>query len=73
MDHSEHFEAARRPRRGRLLNEGQRDLADRLHDRANRLREQAWADGDGLSVRDAVALAAVQLGLAPPTAGPEVA
>ncbi|MFZ3467496.1 hypothetical protein ACODT3_39905 [Streptomyces sp. 4.24] len=71
MDHIEHFEAARHRRRGRLLNDGQRDLADRLQDRANRLREQAGDDGDSLSIRDAVALAAVQLGLAPPTAGPE--
>lgn len=40
-------------------------LADDLHTRALALRA---ASEDGLSIRDAVALAAVQLGLEPPRA-----
>lgn len=43
----------------------QLDLADDLHVRALALRA---ASEDGLSIREAVALAAVQLGLEPPSA-----
>lgn len=56
----------RRPR-GRLrdLTPEQLALADDLHTRALALRA---ASEDGLSIREAVALAAVQLGLVPPRA-----
>ncbi|MFD9535367.1 hypothetical protein [Streptomyces sp. NPDC060010] len=60
-------------RRGcRNLTDVQDELARRLEARAGRLRAEAGRDGgDGLSVVEAVALAAVQLGLQPPapTAG----
>lgn len=59
-------------RRGcRNLTDPERDLAVRLVARAERLRAEAGReDGEGLSVADAVALAAVQLGLQPPTGRP---
>ncbi|MFE0654496.1 hypothetical protein ACFVZH_38835 [Streptomyces sp. NPDC059534] len=54
-------------RRGcRNLTDLQRELADRLVVRAEFLRAEAGRDGEHLSVRDAVALAAVQLGLVAP-------
>lgn len=55
-------------RRGcRTLTDPQRALADRLAVRAELLRAEAGhGDGEGLSVADAVALAAVQLGLHAP-------
>ncbi|MFD5890565.1 hypothetical protein ACFWHQ_31965 [Streptomyces sp. NPDC060334] len=60
-------------RRGcRNLTDVQDELARRLEARAGRLRAEAGRDGgDGLSVVEAVVLAAVQLGLRPPapTAG----
>jgi len=56
----------RRPR-GRLrdLTPEQLALADDLHTRALALRA---ASEDGISIRDAVTLAAIQLGLEPPRA-----
>jgi hypothetical protein len=58
---------AERRRGCRNLAEPQRDLALRLAQRAERLREAAGLDGgEGLSVAAAVALAAVQLGMEPP-------
>ncbi|MFD5798642.1 hypothetical protein ACFWIO_34950 [Streptomyces diastatochromogenes] len=54
----------RRTGRGALTPE-QLALADDLHTRALALRA---ASEDGLSIREAVALAAVQLGLEPPCA-----
>jgi hypothetical protein len=39
-------------------------LAAELHTRADRLRDGAAADGDSLSIRDAIHLAAVQMGVA---------
>ncbi|MCY0932380.1 hypothetical protein OTB20_40795 [Streptomyces sp. H27-H1] len=61
------------PRSRQTLNARQRELADQLHDRANKLRDMTCADENdpGLSVTDAVALAAVQLGLEPPVTVPE--
>ncbi|MCQ0025608.1 hypothetical protein M4914_23490 [Streptomyces somaliensis DSM 40738] len=58
-------------RRGRRnLTDPQRELADRLAVRAEALRAEAGREGsEGLSLTDAVALAAVQLGLAPPAPG----
>ncbi|MCP9946783.1 hypothetical protein LUX12_21475 [Streptomyces somaliensis] len=58
-------------RRGcRNLTDPQRVLAGRLAVRAEALHAEAGReDGEGLSLTDAVALAAVQLGLAPPTPG----
>ncbi|MFD5110356.1 hypothetical protein [Streptomyces cinereoruber] len=54
-------------RRGcRNLTDPQRELADRLTVRAELLRAEAGRDGEFLSIRDAVALAAVQLGLHAP-------
>ncbi|MZE55388.1 hypothetical protein GTY86_35420 [Streptomyces sp. SID5770] len=54
-------------RRGcRNLTDPQRELADRLAVRAELLRAEADRDGEGLSIRDAIALAAVQLGLHTP-------
>ncbi|WP_329043019.1 hypothetical protein OHT61_32120 [Streptomyces sp. NBC_00178] len=57
-------------RRGyRSLPDVQRELAGRREGRARLLRVAACQDdGEGLSVREAVALAAVQLGLQPPPA-----
>ncbi|MEU3282124.1 hypothetical protein [Streptomyces antibioticus] len=56
-------------RRGcRNLTDPQAELAERLAVRAEALRAEAGqAGGEGLSVADAVALAAVQLGLQPRT------
>ncbi|MZE55386.1 hypothetical protein GTY86_35410 [Streptomyces sp. SID5770] len=55
-------------RRGcRNLTDVQRELADRLTVRAEMLRAEAGRDGEALSIRDAIALAAVQPGLAAPT------
>ncbi|MFD3535966.1 hypothetical protein [Streptomyces sp. NPDC058664] len=56
------------PRARRTLTPEQRCLADRLHHRADTLRAAAVADEDdpGLNIRDAVDLAAVQLGLQAP-------
>jgi DNA-binding MarR family transcriptional regulator len=48
-----------------MLTDAQRELAERLQARAEALRA---ACEDGLSVAEAVELAAVQLGLQPPTA-----
>ncbi|MFJ3787015.1 hypothetical protein [Streptomyces sp. NPDC090093] len=54
-------------RRGcRNLTDPQRELAERLAVRAELLRSEAGRDGEALSIRDAVALAAVQLGLHAP-------
>ncbi|MFC8015600.1 hypothetical protein [Streptomyces cinereoruber] len=54
-------------RRGcRNLTAPQRELAERLAVRAELLRAEAGRDGEALSIRDAVALAAVQLGLHAP-------
>lgn len=52
-------------RRWATLTDEQRDLAAELMARAERLRDQANADpdSDGLSLREAMALAAVQMGL----------
>lgn len=53
-------------RRWAKLTDEQRDLAAELVARAERLRDQANADPDddrGLSLREAMALAAVQMGL----------
>lgn len=52
-----------RPRWAALTDE-QRDLAAELVARAEKLRTEANADpdSDGLSIRDAMALAAVQMG-----------
>ncbi|MER5775522.1 hypothetical protein ABT144_14750 [Streptomyces sp. NPDC002039] len=60
-------------RRGcRNLTDVQDELARRLQSRAARLRAEAGRDGgDGLSVVDAVALAAVQLGRQPPAPTPQ--
>ncbi|MFE9222390.1 hypothetical protein ACFYN3_39590 [Streptomyces lavendulae] len=67
MDH----QYAGRRRGCRNLKDPQRELAERLAARAARLRAEAGRDGgDGLSVAEAVALAAVQLGLEPPAAVP---
>ncbi|MFD7961177.1 hypothetical protein ACFV5J_10250 [Streptomyces zaomyceticus] len=58
---------AGRQRGCRNLTDPQRALADRLAVRADLLRTEAGhGDGEGLSVADAVALAAVQLGLHTP-------
>lgn len=57
----------RRTGRGALTPE-QLALADDLHTRALALRA---ASEDGISIREAVELAAVQLGLEPPRAGGE--
>ncbi len=57
----------RRPRgRVRDLTPEQLALADDLHTRALALRA---ASEDGISIREAVTLAAVQLGLEPPSDG----
>ncbi|MFI8008544.1 hypothetical protein [Streptomyces sp. NPDC086010] len=55
-------------RRGyRNLPDVQRELAERLAERARLMRAEACQDdAEGMSVREAVALAAVQLGLRPP-------
>ncbi|MFJ5551839.1 hypothetical protein [Streptomyces sp. NPDC093225] len=67
MDH--HY--AERRRGCRNLRDPQRELAEQLAARADRLRAEAGRDGgDGLSVADAVTLAAIQLGLEPPAAVP---
>ncbi|MFD5697488.1 hypothetical protein [Streptomyces lasiicapitis] len=59
----------RRPRgRTRTLTPEQLALADDLHTRALAIRA---ASEDGLSIREAVDLAAVQLGLEPPRGGGE--
>lgn len=59
----------RRPRgRARALTPEQLALADDLHTRALALRA---ASEDGISIREAVNLAAVQLGLEPPRDGGE--
>ncbi|MFE9139482.1 hypothetical protein [Streptomyces sp. NPDC007355] len=50
----------------RNLTDLQRELVDRLAVRAELLRAEAGRDGESLSIRDAVALAAVQLGLQVP-------
>ncbi|MFJ3950502.1 hypothetical protein ACIPXV_10590 [Streptomyces libani] len=59
-----------RPSRPPRPHRRQRHFADRLHHRADTLRAAAAADVDdpGLNIRDAVDLAAVQLGLHAPTA-----
>ncbi|MFJ1561283.1 hypothetical protein [Streptomyces mirabilis] len=60
----DHFAGRRRGCRN--LTDPQRVLAERLAARAEVLRAEAGRDGgEGLSVADAVALAAVQLGLQP--------
>ncbi|MFF8868391.1 hypothetical protein ACF08B_40940 [Streptomyces sp. NPDC015139] len=65
MDHY-----AGRQRGCRSLTTPQRELAERLSVRAEALRTDAGRDGgEGLSVSDAVALAAVQLGLQPAVPG----
>ncbi|MFJ2478259.1 hypothetical protein ACIOWI_35830 [Streptomyces sp. NPDC087659] len=62
MDH--HYAGRRRGCRN--LTDPQAQLAERLAARAEALRAEAGrGDGEGLSVADAVALAAVQLGLRP--------
>ncbi|MGA5499419.1 hypothetical protein ACPCSP_34485 [Streptomyces cinereoruber] len=54
-------------RRGcRSLTDPQRELADRLEVRAELLRAEAGRDGEHLGIRDAITLAAVQLGLVTP-------
>lgn len=62
--HTENPTPDSRPRWGTLTDE-QRDLAAELMARAERLRDHANADpdSDGLSLREAMALAAVQMGL----------
>ncbi|MFF4324562.1 hypothetical protein [Streptomyces sp. NPDC001568] len=61
----DHFAGRRRGCRN--LNDVQVELARRLAVRAERLRAEAVLDGgEGLSVVEAVALAAVQLGPGPP-------
>ncbi|MCZ4103552.1 hypothetical protein [Streptomyces sp. H39-C1] len=66
----DNYPMAERRRGCRNLTDPERDLAQRLAARADRLRTDAGREGgEGLSVADAVALAAVQLGLHPP-AGP---
>lgn len=64
MTHPEDPTPDQRPRWATLTDE-QRDLASELVARANRLRDDANADpdSDGLSLRDAIALAAVQMGV----------
>ncbi|MFH9072712.1 hypothetical protein [Streptomyces alboflavus] len=65
----DHWGPTRRPRgRTRALTPEQLALADDLHTRALALRV---ASEDGLSIREAVNLAAVQLGMEPPTSGSE--
>lgn len=54
--------ATRQGRRAQPLTPEQQLLADELHTRAQQLREGAAADG-GLSIREAIDLAAVQMGL----------
>ena len=64
---TEPWPPGRRNRKGRpSLSPQQQEIADDLHVRALALR--AASDGE-LSIRDAVALAAVQLGLEPPQTG----
>ncbi|MFE5548857.1 hypothetical protein ACFQ71_34215 [Streptomyces sp. NPDC056534] len=54
-------------RRGcRNLTDLQRELVERLAVRAELLRAEAGRDGESLRIRDAVALAALQLGLHTP-------
>ncbi|MFC5035005.1 hypothetical protein ACQFX6_40260 [Streptomyces sp. DSM 41987] len=66
----DNYPMAERRRGCRNLTDPERDLALRLAARADWLRAEAGREGgDGLSVADAVALAAVQLGLHSP-AGP---
>ncbi|WP_432129524.1 hypothetical protein [Streptomyces sp. bgisy082] len=57
---------AGRRRDCRNLTGSQRDLAERLAVRAELLRAGAGRDGEALSIRDAVVLVAVQLGLHAP-------
>jgi hypothetical protein len=78
MDHTEPSDAWRPTRRipahrqepgpgGNRLTPEQLALADDLHTRALALRA---ASEDGISIREAVTLAAVQLGLEPPQEQP---
>jgi len=61
---TDRWQPTRRPRgRARTLTPEQQDLAEDLHIRALAIRA---ASEEGLSIREAVALAAVQLGLEPP-------
>ncbi|MFC8015980.1 hypothetical protein [Streptomyces cinereoruber] len=60
----EHYAGRRRGCRN--LTDVQRELADRLTVRAEMLRAEAGRDGEYLGIREAIALAAVQLGLHAP-------
>jgi hypothetical protein len=51
----------------RTLTADEQALADRLTARANELRAAAEADGDSLTIRAAIDIAAFQLGLADTT------
>lgn len=61
-------EAAHRKTGRSALTPEQQQLAEDIHTRALALRA---ASEDGLSIREAVALAAIQLGLEPPHTTPE--
>jgi len=65
MTHPEHSTPGQRPRWASLTDE-QRAVAAELVARAEQLRDGATADPDspGLSLRDAVHLAAIQMGAA---------
>jgi len=54
-----------RPRKRLTPTPEQQAIADRLHKRADELRAGAHADGDALSIRAAIDIAAIELGLAP--------
>ncbi|MET9934376.1 MULTISPECIES: hypothetical protein [unclassified Streptomyces] len=57
----DHYAGRRRGCRNPTVS--QREPADRLAVRAELLRAEAGRDGEALSIRDAVALTAVRLGL----------
>lgn len=52
-------------RKPRVLTSEQQAIADRLNTRATELRADAEADGGHLTIRQAVDVAAIELGLAP--------
>ncbi|MGW0008083.1 hypothetical protein ACWDT6_30220 [Nocardia grenadensis] len=54
-----------RTKKRRPLTAEQQPIADRLERRAHELRAAADADGDGLSIRAAIDIAATELGLGP--------
>lgn len=47
-----------------MLTAEQQQIADQLTARAHQLRADAERDGDSLSIREAIDIAAIQLGLA---------